>query len=111
MKRKRLSGLKVFLICILINLFIVALQKNNIEPYKPVPGPIDTRKYSKAAWNDGSIPLKKVPDIPSTIRVHVVGMPQHRGYMPNLYDIEMDFEEFMYQMGIDPEDIRDYIGD
>ena len=78
-----------------------------IEPYKPIPGPIDTRKYSKGLYNDGSIPIKKVPDLTNTIRVQVVNGTRTQG----VYDVEMDFEELMYQLGIDPEDIRDYIGD
>lgn len=109
MKRKRISGLKVFLICIVINFFIVALQDEREYKYEPVPGPIDTRKYSKAYWNDGSVPIKDVPDLPNTIRVHVVGKTRSGACVPNLYDVEMDFEELMNQMGIDPEDIRDYI--
>ena len=77
------------------------------QPYKPIQGPIDSRKYSKDLYNDGSIPIKKVPDLTNTIRVHVVNGTRTQG----VYDIEMDFEELMYQLGIDPEDIRDYIGD
>ena len=85
----------------------ISKEPSYIEPYKPIPGPIDTRKYSKGLYNDGSIPIKKVPDLTNTIRVQVVNGTRTQG----VYDIEMDFEELMYQLGIDPEDIIDYIGD
>lgn len=38
MKRKRISGLMFFLICIVINFFIVALQDEREYKYEPVPG-------------------------------------------------------------------------
>lgn len=100
-----LYGLSIVLLSAIIE---VSLEgPSYVDNYKPKPGPIDTRKYAKDLYNDGSIPIKKVPDLPNTIRVQVVNGTRSQG----IYDIEMDFEELMYQLGIDPEDIIDYIGD
>lgn len=90
-------------------IFGIITHNNNVEDSHVYNvGPIDTRKYSKAPYNYGNQPIKEVPPVDHTIRIKVVG-GQQSTY--RLYDVDMDFEEIMYQMGIDPEDIRDFIGD
>ena len=71
-------------------------KEKKVEPlYK---GPIDTRKYSKAY---DTVPhTRTLPTIKHSIEVQVNG---------KTYQADVDFEELMDQMGIDPEDIREYI--
>ena len=67
---------------------------------KPVhTGSVDTRIYSKAYE---TVPhTRTLPPLNSPIEVKVKG--------GKTYEADVDFEELMDQLGIDQEDIRDYI--
>lgn len=72
----------------------------NKEDSKPVhSGSIDTRIYSKAYE---TVPhTRTLSPLNSSIEVKVKG--------GKTYEADVDFEELMDKLGIDPEDIRDYI--
>lgn len=102
-----------FLLWTLGFVFFGILTHNNgpdslSDNFKYPEGPVDTRRYSKAPYNYGDQPIKQLPPLDNTIRIKVVGGggPGYR-----LYDADIDFEDLMYQLGIDPEEIKDFIGD
>ena len=72
-------------------------DKKDIKPVHT--GSVDTRIYSKAYE---TVPHTRIlPPLNSPIEVKVKG--------GKTYEADVDFEELMDQLGIDQEDIRDYI--
>lgn len=83
-------------------LFALSLLGGDYEKEDSNPvhsGPIDTRIYSKAYETKPH--TRTLPPLNSPIEVKVKG--------GKTYKADVDFEELMDKLGIDPEDIRDYI--
>ena len=83
-------------------LFALSLIGGDFEKKdaKPVhTGPVDTRIYSKAY--ESAPHTRTLPPLNSPVEVKVKG--------GKTYEADVDFEELMDKLGIDPEDIRDYI--
>lgn len=84
-------------------LFIVIWSGGGFHKEQKAPpvgnGITDTRIYSKAYETEPH--TRTLPPIDNTIEVRVKG--------GKTYEADVDFEELMDQLGIDPEDIKEYI--
>lgn len=76
------------------------------DPIPPKSYYIDSKNAARPSYWDSPAPHKEVPSLGNTVRIQVVGNSHNRNY-----DVEVDFEDLMYQLGIEPEDLVDFIGE